>query len=269
MSNGTMTDASGNTYVRYPLGDRNGDFAEIPAIVIGANEHGTGGDPAEPAIISARMIKDLCECVNANNPFLNLLKNDYMMVFCPVINPWGFSAPNKNYHNSNGVNLDRNFDTIGWGNDTSNPQGDYGGSENETQYFMNTLVASKTKIAMANHALGESIDSITGESKNAGHCHYMLGRNDSKYNDDLNAIGETMATFYNLAFSDYGEAPPESYAKTRSYIASIGVEGGAVEMNAREGFVLAGEGNLHTSRVLEADYTLLLQFLHMLIKNAI
>jgi hypothetical protein len=192
-----------------------------------------------------------------------------MMVFCPVINPWGFSAPNKSYYNSNGVNLDRNLDTPGWGNDTSNPQGDYGGSECEMQYFMNTLVASGTKIAMANHALGSGINSSTGESVSAGHCHYMLGRNDSKYTDDLNAIGETMATFYNLAFSDYGQAPPESHAKTRSYIAWIGAEGGAVEMNAREGFILDGEGNEHTARIMEADYTLMLQFLHMLIKNAV
>lgn len=260
-----MKDAAGNSYVRYPLGDRDSTFTAIPAIVIGANEHGTGGDPAVPAIVTARMIKDLCECRNADNAFLNLLKNNYMVVFCPIINPWGFSEEHQSYYNSNGVNLDRNFDTPGWGNDTSNPQGAYGGSEAETQYFMNTLVASKTKIALANHALGEQVNATSGEATNAGYCHWMLGRNNSKYTSALAEIAEVMNANYNLVFTDYGQAPPETYAKTRSYIDWIGAEGGAVEMQAREGFVLAGEGNLFTARIMEADYTLLLQFLYMLI----
>lgn len=263
-----MTDSNGVSYIRHPLGDRNEYFETIPTIVLGANEHGgnVNGDPREPAIVTSRMIKDLCECVNANNPFLNMLKNDYMIVFCPIINPYGFTQ--STYENANGINIDRNFDTTGWGNDTSSgsAQGTYGGSENETQYFMNTLVASKTKIALANHCLGSHLNTTTGESANAGMCHWMLGRNNSKYNNHLNSIGASMSANYNLSFTDYGQAPCESYAKTRSYIDSIGAEGGAVEMNAREGFVLAGEGNLHTARILEADYTLLLQFLHMLIE---
>lgn len=264
----SMKDSIGNEYVRYPLGDRNSEFKKPEVIVIGSNEHGRPQDPAEPAIISARMIKDLCECVNANNPFLNLLKNNYMVVFCPVINPWGFSDAHKSYYNANGINIDRNFDTVGWGNDTtSGPQGSYGGSENETQYFMNTIVESGAKIVTANHCLGAQTNT-TGESTNAGICHWMLGRNNTKYTGDLNAIGMTMSANYNLAFTDYGEAPPETYAKTRSYIASVGAEGGAVEMQAREGFLLDGDGDMHTSRILEADYTLLLQFLHMLIDKS-
>ena len=259
-----MTDKKGNSYIRYPFGDRDSEFKKQQVIVIGSNEHGRPGDPAEPAIISARMIKDLCECINANNPFLNLLKNNYMVIFCPVINPYGLTK--NTYENANSINLDRNFDTVGWGNDTtSGLQGDYGGSENETQYFMNTLAESKPIVATANHALGSQLNASTGESVNAGMCHWMLGRNDSKYTEQLNSIGTVMGSNYNLAFTDYGEAPPENHAKTRSYIASVGAEGGAVEMQAREGFILAGEGNLHTSRILEADYTLLLQFLSMLI----
>ena len=267
MNNGEMTDSNGVSYIRYPLGDRNSKFETIPVIVIGSNEHGTGGDPAEPAIISARMMKDLCECINTDNPFLNLLKNEYMIVFCPVINPWGFSAPNKNYCNSNNVNIDRNFDTVGWYVDTATTGGcgEYGGSENETQYFMNTLVESKTKIAMANHGLGQGIDASTGESANAGKCCYMFGRNQTKYTESLLSIAEVMCVNYNLYFGDMGQAPPENYAKTRSYIDSIGAEGGAIEMQSREGFILAGEGIEHTARILEANYTLLLQFLFMLI----
>ena len=262
-----LVGADGITYTRYPLGDRNANFVRPEVIVLGSNEHGRPLDPAEPAIISARMIKDLCECTNANNALLNLLKNNYMVVFLPIINPWGYDETHRSYYNSNGVNLDRNMDTPAWGSDTSNPQGDYGGSEAETQYFMNTLVESGTKIVMANHALGLQTNS-TGEGANSGKCHYMLGRNNSKYDSDLLEIAECMLANYNLEFTDYGQAPPESYAKTRSYIDWIGAEGGAVEMQAREGYVLDGTSQLHTARILEADYTLHLQFLYMLIKNA-
>ena len=262
----TLVGADGITYTRYPLGDRNAQFVKPKVIVIGSNEHGRPMDPAEPAIITARMIKDLCECVNATNPFLNSLKNEYMIVFLPIINPWGYDNAHKSYYNSRGVNLDRNLDTPGWGNDTSNPQGDYGGSEAEMQYFMNTLVESGAKIVTANHALGTQTNS-SGEGANSGKCHYMLGRNNSKYEKDLLAIAETMLANYNLFFTDYGEAPPERYAKTRSYIDWIGAEGGAVEMQAREGYVLDGTSQLHTARILEADYTLLLQFLNMLLNN--
>ncbi len=263
----TLTDINGNVYVRYPLGDRDMNFKKFPVIVLGANEHGTGGDPAIPAIITARMIKDLCETTTAQNPFLNLLKNDYMVVFCPIINPWGFSKSHQDYRNSNGVNLDRNFDTPGWGLDpnTQTVHGAYGGSETETQYFMNTLVESGAIIALANHALGNGIDTTVGENSSAGLCHYMFGRNKSKWTDDLGKIAMTMSANYNLAFTDYGEAPPENWAKTRSYIDWMGAEGGAIEMQSREGFVSAGDGEPYTALVMEAAYTQMLQVLYMLV----
>lgn len=273
INNGTLTDASGASYVRYPLGDRNSKFKDIPTIVIGGNEHGTGGDPATPSMISARMIKDLCECKNADNPFLNLLKNEHMVVFCPVVNPWGLHKDNKAYYNSNGVNLDRNFDTIGWGNCPTYPnaQGAYGGSENETQYFMNTLVASKCKVAMCNHSYGQGVDSATGEAVSAGICSYMMGRNKSKYTESLLKIAEIMACNYNLVFNDNGEAPPENWAKTRSYFEWIGVDGVALEINSRDGFITdptnEAQGKQFTARVMEAGYTQVLQTLYMLISK--
>lgn len=271
VNNGTLTGADGVSYTRYPFGDRNSRFEEIPAIVIGGNEHGTGGDPATPAMVAARMIKDLCECRNADNAFINLLKNEYMMIFCPIVNPWGLNKDNKSYYNSNGINLDRNFDTPGWGNDTTFPQGDYGGSENETQYFMNTLVASKAIIAMCNHSYGQGIDNATGEAVSGGICSYMMGRNKSKYTESLSEIAEVMSANYNLVFTDNGEAPPEIWGKTRSYIEWIGAEGGALEMNSRDGFITdpnnEAEGRQFTARVMEAAYTELLQFLFMLVKQ--
>ena len=273
ITNGVLTDATGANYTRYPLGDRNSEFEEIPAIVIGGNEHGTGGDPATPAMVSARMIKDLCECKNSDNPLLNLLKNEYMMVFCPVVNPWGLHKDNKSYFNSNGVNLDRNFDTPGWGGDTSYPQGEYGGSESETQYFMNTLVASKCKLAMCNHSYGHGIDNATGEAVSGGICSYMLGREKKKYTEALLKIAEVMAANYNLLFNNNGSpATPEIWAKTRSYIEWIGADAVALEMNSREGFITdpnnEAQGKQFTARVMEAAYTQLLQVLYMMIDKA-
>lgn len=270
-SDTTMTDSAGVSYVRYPIGDRNNQFVRPPAIIIGANEHGVNGDPPEPAIITARMAKDLCECKQADNPFLNLLKNEYMVIMCPVINPYGFT--HGPYTNSNDVNIDRNFDTPGWHVDTAaiGGSGDYGGSENETQYFMNTVFESNPVVATAQHCLGSGLDSATGEAANACATAWMFGRNRAEYTEPLESIAEIMAANYNLFFQQLqatSEAPPSSYAKTRSYIEHCGIAGGAVEMQAREGFVLEGEGKLHTARILEADYTLLLQFLFMLIKHA-
>lgn len=276
ITDGIMTDANSVSYTRYPLGDRNSKFEEIPAIVIGANEHGTGGDPATPAMITARMIKDLCECTNAQNPFLNLLKNDYMMVFCPVVNPWGLHKDNQAYYNSNGVNLDRNFDTIGWGNDTTYPQGDYGGSENETQYFMNTLVSSKCKFAMCNHSYGEGREwnnGVEGEAVSGGICSYMLGGERPQYTESLLEIAEVMSANYNLVFNKNSDtATPETSAKTRSYFEAIGIDGIALEINSRDGFITdpnnESQGKQFTARVMEAGYTQLLQTLYMLIKHA-
>lgn len=266
IADGVLTDSNGDTYNRYPMGDADSNLKRLPVLVIGSNEHGGNGngDPAEPAIISARLIKDLCECRNADNPFLNMLKSEYMIVFCPLINPCGYGKDNG-YVNANGVNLDRNFDTPGWGNDTDTRHGAYGGSENETQYFMNTLYESGTKIALANHGLGDRLNPDTGEAVSAGMCSYMFGRNNAKYTAHLASIAETMNVNYGLSFYDMNQAPAESYGKTRSYMDHIGVEGGAVEMTAIEGYLLHG-GARHTAQALEADYTLLLQFLNMLIE---
>ena len=276
LANGTLTGANGISYTRYPLGDRSGKFEEIPAIVIGGNEHGTGGDPATPAMVSARMIKDLCECKNTDNKFINLLKNEYMMVFCPVVNPWGLHKNNKSYTNANEVNLDRNFDTPGWHPQSEEKDGwftgDYGGSENETQYFMNTLVASKCKLAMCNHSYGQGVDSTTGEAVSAGICSYMLGGDKPQYTESLLKIADVMAANYNLVFNKNSDtATPETSAKTRSYIEWVGADGVALEMNSRDGFITdpnnEAQGKQFTARVMEAAYTQLLQVLYMMISK--
>jgi hypothetical protein len=150
----TLTGKNGIIYNRYPMGDRDNNMTKLPVVTIGANEHGPTGDPREPAIVCARMIQDLCECRNADNALLNYLKNNVMLVMMPIINPFGFNKGSNGssldgYYNSNNVNINRNYDTPGWGNDTTaGGQGEYGGSEIETQYFMNTISEPESEVAI-------------------------------------------------------------------------------------------------------------------------
>lgn len=268
MSGNSMTCTDGYTYTRYPLGDRDESYRMKPTILLGANEHGLesdgSGDTPDPAIITARLAKDLCEC-DPRHAYLNMLREGYKIVLVPIINPYGFTV--GKYTNSNNVNIDRNFDTTGWGNDTIDTrQGVYGGSENETQYWMNTCVASKAVVGMANHSYGRKIDSNTGEIVVAGTCGCMIPRPVDAYNKYIEHI-EMVMTAYNLSLIFSNSAEPETYAKTRSYMDLVGIKCCALEMQVSEGFLLNGGGQMFTERVMEANYTLLLQFLNMLIDN--
>ena len=193
-----------------------------------------------------------------------MLREGYKIVLVPIINPYGFTV--GKYTNSNNVNIDRNFDTVGWGNDSDTRHGAYGGSENETQYWMNTCVASKAVVGMANHSYGYKLNETTGEYVSAGTCGCMIPRPNDAYNEAIERIEMNMAG-YNLSLIFSNSAEPESYAKTRSYMDSVGIKCCALEMQVCEGFLLHDGGQLFTERVMEANYTLLLQFLNMLIEN--
>lgn len=253
-SGNTITGANGITYVRYPMGDRNSDFEKFVVMTIGSNEHGPALDPRDGAIICARLIKDLAECRNANNLFLNHIKNNVMLIFIPVINPYGFtlgtSSPHGDgYYNYNGVNINRNYDCVGFGVDTAgdHPAGEYGGSEIETQYFMNTISEPNSDVAISIHILGVNNDNM---------CHYQgNGFDESK----LKKIAEVMKMNYNLNFTSYGTAPLTTTAKSPTYITKAGAKGGIIEFQNRIG----GSGTRHTERAMEGCYTLLLESMHM------
>ena len=260
ISDTSMSDNKGVSYTRYPLGDRNRNMEKPIVVTIGANEHGPQGDPKEPAIICARFIKDLCECKNSDNELLNHLKNNIMVVIMPIINPYGFtngddlSANRYGYYNYNQVNINRNYDCIGFGKETNAGDcGDYGGSENETQYFMNTLAEPKSVVGISIHCLGYT----TGG--NDGLCHYQGNGFNA---DKMNEIAENMKANYNLKFTSYGEAPQETTAKSPTYISKIGAKGGIIEFQAREGYMADSTASLHTSRIMEANYTLLLECIY-------
>ena len=255
-----MSDTKGNSYTRYPMGDRDKDMHRPTVVVIGANEHGPQGDPREPAIICARMAKDLCECRRADNWMLHHLKNNCMVVLVPVINPYGFTngqgtGAQDGYYNANGVNINRNYDCPGWGLETNaGPAGEYGGSENETQYFMNTISEPNSAVAISIHCLGYT------SGANDGLCHYQgNGFNAEK----LALIAETMVANYTLRVTSYSDAPLATTAKSPTYITQAGAVGGIIEMQAREGKMGEEGAALHTARIMEANYTMLLQCIQM------
>ena len=254
ISGTTLTGANGITYSRYPMGDRNAEFEKFVVMTIGSNEHGPALDPRDGAIICARLIKDLAECKNADNLFLNHIKNNVMLIFIPVINPYGYtlgtSSPHGDgYYNVNGVNINRNYDCVGFGVDTAGGfnAGEYGGSEAETQYFMNTISEPNSDVAISIHILGPNNDNL---------CHYQgNGFDDAK----IKKIAEVMKINYNLNFTSYGTAPLTTTAKSPTYITKAGAKGGIIEFQNRIG----ASGTRHTERAMEACYTLLLESMHM------
>lgn len=253
ITDSSMTGENGVSYVRYPMGDRSRTMERSTVVTIGANEHGFTPDPREPAIVCARLARDLCECRNADNLFLNHLKNEVMLIIVPVINPYGFNlGTGAGYYNKNGVNINRNYDCPGWGNLTdAGPQGDYGGSEIETQYFMNTISEPGSAVAISVHALGYS------ENGGSTMTHYQ-GNN---FNfEKIAEVAEVMAANYNLQFTDYGRTPPDNNqgGKSPAYITWAGAVGGLIEMQAE-----GASAERNTAYILEADYTLLLQCINM------
>ena len=253
-----LTTAEGLSYDRYPMGDRDSNMQHFPVVTLIANEHGYTPDPRIPAIVCARLIRDLAECRKTDNPFLNRLKNQVMLVIIPVLNPHGFNlSGSAGYYNANGVNINRNYDCPGWGNlEDAGPQGDYGGSETETQYAMNTITEAGAAVAISIHALGYT--STGGSVK----CHYQgNGFSASKIAD----IAEILYANYGLKFTDYGTADPESTSggKSPAYITWAGARGGIIEMQAE-----GPHDTRYTATQMEANYTMLLQCINMWLSDA-
>ena len=117
-------------YTFNPLTAQDSDNYKRPKIIITAGQHGF----EKVAVFGLYwFIKDLLENWESN-PFLGYLRNHVQLIIMPLLNPYGFD--NDTYVNANGVNLNRNWGTIGWteaGSGTS-----YTGSEPfsevETQY---------------------------------------------------------------------------------------------------------------------------------------
>lgn len=219
-------------------------------IVLWGNEHGPQSDPAEPAILIYRMMKDLCGGCR-NNAFLSFLKNYCKIVFIPCANPYGLQNHTRN--NANNVNVNRNYATPGWASQSDTDKGSYAGDQNETQFIMNTVAYFNADLAIDIHCLGY----IT--LNNVGKVHYEGYIPYAEINDEVKG---SMASF-SLEYTNYADARPSTNAQGADWIYYIGKAGGLIEMNAGAYAADGGDGNQHTPFIMEADYTLLLQTMRM------
>ena len=251
----TVITQGGITYNRYPLGDLGANRNKLIPICIIANEHGIYPvalneshemyqkyETKMCALVAARMIRDFSTNKQSQNPLYKYIRENCMLIVIPVVNPYGYNLNITNpdtdrngYQNYNNCNINRNYDCPGW--DVMNPNGNlrefgaYVGSENETQYVMNTMVESGAVVAMSLHGLGGW----------AGYCaHQGQSPDGSDYNREKLAKVDSFLKSnygYSLRYYDLNNDgtpavavnTPDITCKSPSYITQCGAYGGIVE----------------------------------------
>lgn len=267
--------SGGATYIRYPYGDLRKDKTKPIHMTIIANEHGGDSEPAIPAVVTARLIRDLCQGRHSDNPVMSFLRDSVQLTIIPVVNPHGLNryaiGEYNGYQNANGININRNYDTVGWDVtkalgaeiDTTDACGDYAGSENETQYVMNTMVDSEAVVAM-------SVHTISCHVTNHERCNYQGQNPNGAYTQDkIEDMRIDMKTSYNLNFLPYDplECPPDTTSKSPSFITQCGAYGGIVEFQCHDPLAtdeeISTDESMFTDVVMEQNYSLLLKFIAM------
>lgn len=99
--------------------------SEKPVFLITSGLHGLEPDAVHMVY---HFMKDLCEN-HMESDHLEYLRNNVKFVIVPISNPWGYV--NKNYHNSNDVDLNKNFE-CGYRNNGTDNTGTAAYSEAET-----------------------------------------------------------------------------------------------------------------------------------------
>lgn len=252
VSSPTQIVLGGKTYTRLSSGDFHTE--NKATIVIWGNEHGPQSDPNEPSIIIYRLIKDLCEC--GGDGFIKFLRKYCKFVFIPAANPYGInkfvSDAREGRTNANNVNINRNYDTVGWGVQTDINKGSYAGDQPETQFIMNTALDVAADIAIDIHCLGYNSTVL-----NEGRTHY------EGYVSLLNGkVEEIMVGYCGHSYTSYGDADPSTKATGADWIYSLGIAGGLIEMNAGP-YAVSYDGKQHKAGIMFTDYTLLLNTLRM------
>ena len=264
-----ITDSNGVKYFRYPFEDRKADKSKLLSIFILSNEHGFHGDALIPSMVVMRMAKDLCK--NTENPFLKWLKENCMITMIPVGNPWGYGRYLDNnssgYYNSNGVNINRNYDTPGWATSDTNygdveTFGAYAGSEVETQHIMNTMQLCKPSVGISMHGLEFPL-----QYKDLPDNGYFIYQGCGFDVSRMANIAETLYSVYGLGAS--GETDQAQHynncGKSPAYIQYVGAVGGLTETNCWE----AGTNNEYTAIAMEQAYTQMLLFLQTWCEEAL
>ena len=267
-NNDSSISISGVTYNRYPLGDLGSNREKLIPIFIYANEHGVApsdlyfsSESQMCALVLSRFFRDIVSGKQIKNPLYKYIRENCMLIIIPIANPFGFNmhltgdtnASKNGYQNSNNVNINRNYDTIGWDVTRANESywsGSYAGSENETQYIMNTMVESGAKVAMSWHSAEWWYNSHQGQNP-----HPTIKDEYVDYNrDKLNKIEKFMKTNYgyNQRYYDlYTQSEvdsgivdssmigkpypckntPDVTSKSPSFISQCGAYGGIVEFS--------------------------------------
>lgn len=245
----TSITQDGVVYNRYPLGDLGANKKKLIPIFIYANEHGVlkdketsaGNEGKLPALIASRILRDFAAEKQENNPLYKYIRDNCMLIIIPVANPYGFNYSltedyngNSGYYNANYVNINRNYDTPGYDIfAVKNPgvaDGEYVGSEIETQYIMNTLSLTKAAVAMSLHGFPSQQKACTYQGQNPGNIVYNA--------DKVKAISDFLDANWDYTFVNYDgtdlENTPDITAKSPSYITQCGAYGGIVEMNPND-----------------------------------
>lgn len=250
----TITSSVGTTYNRYPMYDKN-QFGNYGTIYIGANEHGPTSDPRDCAIVVTRLIKDIVE--GRNDDYISYLRSNFRLVIMPICNPWGFNQQTVGRLNYNGVNLNRNYPTSGWNVISDTDKGSTPASEIEMQYMVNTVALSDAIVGIDIHCLGY----VT--QPNDGKLEYMGIKNLFA----LNRVALCLKANYNLLLGNYGSVDPATTATGASFFRMLGIDGGLLEFQARQGDTGDSDTELHTAQTMSANYTFLLQMLNMYLSD--
>jgi len=260
------------TYVRYPLGDLGANRSKLIPVFIYANEHGVSPARLDEssdlyqlyetkmcALVAARFLRDLADEKQINNPLYKFIRKKCMVIVVPVANPFGYNLhltgdtpayawTADGYYNYNGCNINRNYDTPGWivAYDTTQ-FGNYPGSENETQYIMNTMAESGAVVAMSLHGIGGFFAGTNGTTGYGRCAHQGQNPDGSHYNkEDMDKISDFLRGNYGYEMVYYDrreednmtdfEPPngesinlPDRASKSPSYITQCGAYGGIVE----------------------------------------
>lgn len=264
-----ILDSNGVKYFRYPFEDRKANKTKLLSIFILSNEHGLHGDALIPSMVVMRMAKDLCK--NTENPFLKWMKENCMITMIPVGNPWGYGRylvnNSSGYYNSNGININRNYDTPGWATSDTNygdveTFGEYPGCEIETQHIMNTMQLCKPQVGISMHGL-----EVPAQYRDLPDNGYFIYQGCGFDSSRMANIAETLYSAYSLAAS--GETDQGQHCnncgKSPAYIQYVGAVGGLTETICWE----AGTSNEYTSMAMEQAYTQLLLFLQTWCEEAL
>lgn len=278
----------GITYNRYPLGDLGANQEKLIPIFIYANEHGIFKDTATNgehehkmcSLVVARLLRDLASGVQETNPLYKFIREHCMFITVPVANPYGYNynvsddttpgieSWNTGYINANAVNINRNYDTPGW--DVSFAEepyyhGSYPGSENETQYIMNTMVESGAVVAMSLHEHSALNNHLLYQGQDPDGSYYNT--------DSIAKIKSFIMSNYGYDVGDYDEKiyrepagsvnnTPDITCKSPSYITQCGAYGGIVEFTTYEANATSKIPSM-SSTVLETAYAYVLNLTAM------